>query len=660
MENTALTSILILLAISVGVVATLRHLQMPPILGYLCIGISAGSYALGWLEGNAEVTRFLGEIGLVFLLFTIGLDFSIPQFLAMKETLLGLGGMQMLVGTLSGGALAWFLGIPWQAALIVGGALAMSSTAIAVKQLNDQFELHAPHGRLALGILLFQDLAAVPLLVMIPILAGKAHEAVGLPLLYALAKGITALTVMLGLGRWVLRPLFHEVAAARSPELFTLTVLLVSLTAAWLTSLLGLSLALGAFVAGMMLSETEYRHQIETDIRPFRDVLLGLFFITVGLQLNLASLLPLWPWIMLLVLGLVVGKGLVVALLTRLSGYDNEVACRTGTVLAQGSEFGLALLTLTLLTGLLSFEASQPILAAVVISMLLAPLLIRYNGPLAKALFAKLSLARPLPPAQRIAAATQGFHDHVIICGFGRVGQNMARFLSEEGFDYVALDLEPARIRQVWEAGEQVFYGDATHPEILEAAGLQQAKALVISFGDDRSALKILHNVRVQRDDLLILVRSRDDASLEQLLEAGATEVVPETLEASLMLAFQLLILLEVPMTRVAQRMQAIRHDHYQMLRVFFRRADAERSRHAERHHERLRNVYLLAGAAAVGSRLGELGLENDGVLIVAVRRGGIRGNDPSPDMMLQAGDVLVLGGTPEQLARAEERLLVG
>lgn len=659
MEPSVLPDILTLLAVSVGVVAMFRRLHLPPILGYLFVGMGTGPYALGWL-GNAEIISFLGEIGVVFLLFTIGLGFSIPQFLAMKRTLLGLGSLQILGGAVSGASIAWFLGIPWQAALIVGGALAMSSTAIVVRQLTEQLELHASHGRLAVGILLFQDLAAVPFLVMIPLLAAGDAVTIGVPLLYALLKGIAALALMLALGRWVLRPLFHEVGAARSPELFTLTVLLIALTAAWITSLLGLSLALGAFVAGMMLSETEYRHQIEADIRPFRDVLLGLFFITVGMQLNLPMLLPRWPWVLLLVLGLVLGKGLLIGLLTRLAGYDNEVAWRTGAVLAQGGEFGLALLTLALSTGLLNLGHSQPILAAVISSMLLSPLLIRHNGLLIKALFARFPLRKPLPLEQEIAAATLALQGHVILCGFGRVGQNMARFLSEEGFEYVALDLEPARIREAWEAGEPVFYGDTTHREILEAAGLQQAKALVISFSDESSAFKILHNARSRRSDLPILVRAHDDASLERLLDAGATEVIPETLEASLMLAVQLLLLLEVPLGRVLRRMRAVRSDHYQLLRVFFRRTEAERDRDAERYHERLRNVHLVTGAAAVGRRLGDLGLEQDGALVVAVRRGGIRGDDPSPDLILQVEDILVLGGTPEQLARAEERLLLG
>ncbi len=661
MEHSGLQDILTLLVVAVVVVAVFRRLNLPPILGYLFVGLAAGPNALGWLE-NSEATRSVAEIGVVFLLFTIGLEFSIPQFLAMRKTLLGLGGTQVLIGTISGGIIAWLLGISWPAAVIVGGALSMSSTAIVVKQLTDQLELTAVHGRLALGILLFQDLAAVPFLVMIPILAGGIGEqAVALPLIFALLKGMAAFLVMLVFGRRVLRPLFYEVAASRSPELFTLTVLLVSLAAAWITSLLGLSLALGAFLAGMMLSETEFRHQIETDIRPFRDVLLGLFFVTVGMQLDPALLPAQWPWITLLVLGLVFGKGILILLLTHVAGYDTQVNLRTGVVLAHGGEFGFALLALAIGYGLLSVQASQPILTALVVSMAVAPLLIRYNGMLAKQISAQSALDESSRGKHQIAKALRASRGHVIICGFGRIGQNMASFLRDAGFGYAALDLEPARVRDAWEAGELVFYGDATHREILEAAGVERAKALVISFNDERAALRILRAARALRTDLPILVRAHDETGLETLLDAGATEVVPETLEASLMLAVQLLSMLEVPMQEVVGRVQAVRGDRYRRLRIFFRRAEAERQREAARDRARLRSVLLPAGAHAIGYPLEALGLEERGIEVTAVRRQGLRErNRPNPDFVLKAGDVLVLAGRPEQLAHAEQRLLRG
>jgi len=557
-------SVILLLVAAVIAVALFRRINLPPILAYLFVGLALGPHALGWIDA-AEETHLLGEIGIAFLLFAIGLEFSLPQFWAMRRTLLGLGGTQVLGGTVSGALIAWLIGIHWEAALIVGGALAMSSTAIVVKQLTDQLELQQTHGRLALGVLLFQDIAAVPFLVVIPILAGGMGQSLTLSLLLALLKTALAFAILLAAGRYLLRPLFQEIATARSAELFTLTVLLVSLLAAWLTHALGLSLALGAFLAGMMLSETEYHHQIESDIRPFRDVLLGLFFVIVGMQLDLALLPPLWPWIALLVSGLVLGKGLLIVGLTWLSGHPLITAARTGMVLGHGGEFGFALLALALQTGLLGSKESQPILAAVVISMLIAPLLVRHSGRIVQSLWPEpvtLSTAQ----AEGIAAATQATENHVIICGFGRVGQNMVGFLRDEGITYVGLDLDPIRVKAAWDNGQPVYYGDAGRRDILLAAGLERAKALVISFDDAYKTLKILQVARPLQKDIPILVRSRDDVNLSQFLRAGATEVVPETLEASLMLATQLLLLLDVPAEKIADCTRAVRRGRYLLL----------------------------------------------------------------------------------------------
>lgn len=564
MAHHILDRILVLLVLAVVIVALFRRLSLPPILGYLFVGMLLGPHASGWLD-EGPILHLLGEIGVAFLLFAIGLEFSLGQFWAMRRTLLGLGAAQVAVGTVSGALIAWWIGIPWPAAVVVGGALAMSSTAIVVKQLTDQLELQDRHGQLSLGILLFQDLAAVPFLVMIPILADSDSPSLALPLLWALVKAAAAFGLMLGLGRLLLRPLFQEIAAAYSAELFTLTVLLVSLLAAWLTGLLGLSLALGAFLAGMMLSETEYRHQIETDIRPFKDVLLGLFFVTVGMQLNLAVLPPLWFWIALLVAGVVIGKGMLIGLLALAAGSGRRAALRTGLVLGHGGEFGFALLALALNTGLLGLTDSQPILATVILSMLIAPILVRHNGVLTERV---LPHHRPGDQhAREIARATAATRGHVVILGFGRVGQPLARFLRDEQLDYVALDLDPDAVRTAWEQGERVFYGDANHRETLAATGLARASALVISFDEPRETLHILHHARALRRDLPILVRARDDANLQRFLDAGATEVVPETLEASLMLATQLLLLLNVPADRITDAIESIRQRRYLLLR---------------------------------------------------------------------------------------------
>lgn len=646
MEHHAIDGVLILLASSVLGVSVFRRLRLPSVLGYLFVGIAIGPHALAFLQ-DSELIHLLAEIGVVFLLFTIGLEFSIGHFWAMRRVVLGLGGAQVLLSTLAGGVIAWLSGMSWDGSLVAGGALAMSSTAIVVKQLNEQLEIHSRHGRLAVGVLLFQDLAVVPFLIAIPILAGGALNGLWLLLGIALLKGALALTIMLAAGRWFLRPLFHIMASAHSTELFTLTVFLVTLTAAWLTYQLGLSLAMGAFLAGMMLSETEYKHQIEIDIRSFRDVLMGVFFISIGLQLDMYSLLRVWPYVMLMLVGLVVGKGLLVMMLTRWSGYEYGVAFRTGLVLAQGGEFGFALLALALNRQLLSSVDSQAIFATIILSMLVAPPLLRVNGRMAKALFARTYLRGRYSDTRHLGWAAREQADHVIICGFGRIGQNLARFLRADGIDYVALDLDPYLIRDAWEAGEHVFYGDSTHGEILRAAGLGRARAMVITFDDAHTAERIIQAARKRRGDLPILVRTRDEADLERLEQAGATQVVPETLESSMLLARVLLKRLGVADEVINERVEQERADHYQSLRGLF-------AGQAKALQDRLHSVTVHPESKAARSTIADLELTILGVRVEAIRRGGIRGENPDDAMHMEVGDVLVLRGSQDALKRVE------
>ncbi len=660
MEQThdTLAAILILLVSAVAAVAALRRFHLPAVLGYLAVGVVVGPHGLGWVP-DAPETRVLAEFGVVFLLFTIGLEFSLPRLVAMRAAVLGLGGAQVAITT---AASAWALrawGAPWPEAVVVGGALALSSTAIVMKQLAEQLELNSRHGRLAVGVLLFQDLAVIPFLILVPALAGQGTDGMLVPLAWALAKGLLVVVGLLAAGHWLLRPLFHEVASARSPELFTLTVLLVTLSAAWLTHRMGLSPALGAFLAGMMLSETEYRHQIEADIRPFRDVLLGLFFVTVGMLLDPRVLPQHWLAVTAAATGLVAGKGALVYALARLGRAEPGVALRTALVLGQGGEFGFALLALALHRDVVGETAAQVVLTAIVLSMALAPILIRYNGRIAKRLFRGGYVGRREASRRAIAEAAKGLSGHVIICGFGRVGQNVARFLDREGFPYFALDLDPDRVREAREAGEPVHYGDSTHLEILEAAGLGRARAVVVTYDDPPAALTVVRAVRRLREDLPVLVRTRDDADLERLQAAGATEVVPETLEASLMLVSHLLLLLGVPVSRVVRRVRGVREDRYRLLRSFFHGQEPE-PLGTGAFRERLHAVPLPEGAHAVGRRLRDLALDEAGVEVAAIRRGERRGPPPRGDTRLRAGDVLVLYGAPEDLERAEALLLKG
>ncbi len=651
--------ILLLLGVAVLTVTLFRRLHLPPILGYLLVGILVGPFGIGLVASN-EDTRFLAEFGVVFLLFMIGLEFSLPQMIAMKGSVFGLGGSQVVITGAAIALLAWLLGLTPEAALIAGAILALSSTAIVIKQLSEQVELNSEHGRLGVSILLFQDLAVIPLIVVIPILAGDSESGLLLPLALAVAKAGLVFVAIMAIGHWLLRPLFHEIARARSAELFTLTVLLVSLTAAWLTHEAGLSLALGAFLAGMMLGETEYRHQIEADIRPFQDVFLGLFFVTVGMRVDLLSLLPILHWVLLLSLGLILFKAVVILLLVRLNGRSTATAFRSGLLLAQGGEFGFVLLDLSLGHALMPAAASQLLFAAIIISMACSPFLIRYNQRLTQSFCHLRGSGGTGVGIREIEAETREMQRHVILCGYGRIGQNIGRLLSQEGFPYVALDLDPGVVREAHEAGEPVHFGDAVRHEILQAAGLERASAVVLTFEDHPSAMKILTHVKEEVPELPVLVRTKDDSHMEQLERAGAAEVMPEAVEASLMMGGQLLLLLKVPGSRIFKIMRDIRQNHYKLLRDFFHGEESTDIEHADAYQERLHTVTLPEHAFAVDHTIEQLHLWDWEVSITAVRRGGIRGESPEPETRLQAGDVLVLAGTPQHLEHAEGLLLYG
>ncbi|MBI3778981.1 MAG: cation:proton antiporter [Gammaproteobacteria bacterium] len=657
MEPIGFHGILILLGVAVVLAALFRYLRLPQILAYLCAGIVVGPFGMGWIP-DLEGTRTLAEFGLVFLMFTVGLEFSLPKLMAMKNVVFGLGGAQVLISCLVFGFVAWLFGVPPEGAVVVGGMLAMSSTAIVMKLLTEQLEQNSRHGHHAISVLLFQDLMVVPFLIVIPALAGDIKQSVWIALGWAFLKSVLVLVGIFLVGRWMLRPFFHEVASARLREYFMLAVLLLTLASAWVTEAAGLSMALGAFLAGMMLGETEYRHQVEGDILPFRDILLGLFFVTIGMMLDLGAMRQLWPWVLVCVVAIMAFKTLLILGLGRLFGMETGVALRTGLVLSQVGEFAFALMLLANQYQLFGARAAQIVLASIILSMMLAPLVVRYNGRVAKRLVPGYTQARE-GNLDAIRAEASGARRHVIVCGYGRSGQNLAWMLEQEGIEYLALDLDPVRVRDARDGGKPVVFGDAARRDVLEAAGLPRATALAISFYDVSSALKILETTRLLRPDMPVIVRTMDDAALEKLKAAGATEVVPESLEGSLMMGSHLLLLMGVPVSRIVRHVRNVRTDRYRMLRGFFHGADVDEGKE-NAYQERLHSITLPDGADAVGKLISELPLEAAGVSVSAVRRGGIRGPEPAPETRLAAGDVLVLYGTPEALDQAEKILLEG
>src|SRR5882757_8139345 len=654
-----LSQALILLAGSVLLVTIARRLALPTSIAYLVVGLVLGPHALGVLS-DSGATRLLAELGVAFLLFTLGLEFSLPRMLAMRREVFGLGAAQV---TATAGVFALcghLLGMTWLIAIVLGGAVAMSSTAILLQQLTERAELNRTHGRLAFSMLLFQDLAFVPLLALASgLAAAKGHFDLRESAL-AVVGAALSIVVVLAAGRWLLRPLFHEIAHSRLRELFTLTVLLVVLASAWISNRYGLSMALGAFLSGMMLAETEYRYQIEAAIRPFRDILLGMFFISVGMLLDVRLLIAGIGLVSTILVGIYVLKAAVAALVTRPFTTTRFKALRTGIVISIGGEFGVALCTIGLQSGAIPSSLGEPLLVALVLSMVLSPFVLNNNKRIARFL-----LRQQGPPGtaiEREDAATSEIaqREHVILCGFGRVGQNIGRVLESQGFEYIAVDLDPARIRAARQAGDPVLYGDSSDEEMLAKAGLDHASAVVISFSDPRTSIGILHSIRRLRPQVPVLVRTQDDARIKDLQDAGATDVVPETFEASLMLVSHVLMLLHVPVTRVVRAIGEIRNNRYSVLRNIVPRGDPRPFDESLDHREELRSVVIPPGAWAVGRTLHDVRSRGMEVTFTGVRRQGILGREPAGDTVLRDGDIVVIYGQPEELERAEAVLLAG
>lgn len=564
-------NLLIILASSLVVIAMFRRLKLPPVLGYLCVGLFVGPTALDWVNDSPDLPD-LAELGVVFLLFSLGLEFSLPKMLKLRRVVFGLGSLQVLCSAVALGGLLYAFGMSFNGAFLLGAGLALSSTAIVSKELTSLGEIFSRHGQNAIGVLLFQDVVAVLLLTLVPVFAGSSDQAWYWALPITLGKTVILFFGLLFASRFLLPRLFHEVAASRSAELFVLLALVIVLLTAWLTHLLGLSPALGAFLAGMLLGESHYRHQIEADIRPFRDILLGLFFVSIGMLIDLQLFIHDGFLILGLTLALMLIKGCVVALLVKLRGSDGETAWRSGLALAQGGEFCFALMAQMQLNSLIPPQIAGYLLAATFCSMLLTPLLLRAAPKIAAGLHRQSYEEAEL---EEIAAQSAELHGHVVMCGYGRVGQSIGRFLRRENKDFVALDYDPDRIQEAAKADNSVHYGDARRGDLLRAVGVDRARLLVIAVDNTEVAMSVLKEARLITLEVPILVRTRDDSQLAELKAAGATEVVPELLESSLILASHALIMLGLPEKTVQRRVDQVRHDRYHLLEGCFENTDS-------------------------------------------------------------------------------------
>jgi len=565
-------NLLIILASSLVMIALFRRLRLPPVLGYLCVGLMVGPKAFDWIN-ESEHLPDLAELGVVFLLFSLGLEFSLSKMIALRQVVFRLGSQQVLVSTALLGSVLMLLGMPLTPALLLGAGLSLSSTAIVTKELGSLGEIFSSHGQNAVGVLLFQDVVAVLLLTLVPVFAGSSDQAWYWALPLTLLKTVVLFIGLLLASRWLLPRLFQEVAASRSAELFVLLALVIVLLTAWLTHLLGLSPALGAFLAGMLLGESHYRHQIEADIRPFRDILLGLFFVSIGMLIDLQLFASHSLLILAMTLGLLVIKGSVVALLVKWRGSDNETAWRSGLALAQGGEFCFALMAQMQQNRLMPADLGALLLAATFCSMLLTPLMLRAAPRIAAALHRKPNQEAQI---EEISALNAGLDQHVVICGYGRVGQSIGRFMRNAGQPYIALDNDPVRIQEAATVERDVHYGDSARGDLLTAVGLLRARLLVIAVDKSDVALRVLKEARRLNPKVPILVRTRDDSQWAELKAAGASEVVPELLESSLMLASHALILLGLPAHQVQEKVDRVRIDRYRLLHGFYPGAEDE------------------------------------------------------------------------------------
>ncbi|MES2499680.1 MAG: cation:proton antiporter [Pseudomonadota bacterium] len=654
----SLTSVLLLLTSSVLAVALFRALRMPALLGYFMVGVLFGPYALNLLP-DTESGRHLAEFGIVFLMFSIGLEFSLPKLYAMRKTLFGLGGAQVLITLGVAMLVGWSAGLSLPTAFVIGGALTMSSTAIVSKILIERVDLNSRHGRLSIGILLFQDLAVIPILVLIPALGAQSGD-LGAILGLSLLKTVVLLFLLFKFGKTIVGSWFSVVARQRSRELFVMNVLMVTLLLAFATKMAGLSYALGAFIAGMLISETRYRYQVESDIASFRDILLGLFFISVGMLLDFSQLLNHIGLVLALLVGFVLFKGIVIAVLSRLFGFELGVGIRTGIVLAQAGEFSFVILSLGLEQKLIGGDELQIVLAASLLSMVVAPFIIQYNGRIARKLV-KDYTRNSSQVVDEIDSVSKNLNDHVIICGYGRSGQYLGRFLKEENIPFIALDIDPTRVHDAAAAGQHVMYGDAGRRLVLEAAGAQRAKALIVSYSDMRASMKVLHIVKENYPNLPVIVRTYDDADIDTFKDAGATEVVPEVLEGSLMLASHALVLLGIPLNRVIKRIRLFREERYKMFQGYFHGISDFSSEITETQQIRLHSVEVTPEAYMTNLQLSQVDFSSLNVELQHIRRPNMLEDImPRPDIVINAGDILVLLGSQSNLSIAEKFVLTG
>ena len=650
--------IILLLVCSVVFLTVFKYFKLSATIAYFAVGILLGPSGAGILYDSDSIRHFV-EFGIVFLMFSIGLEFSLPKLNSMRGILFGLGGAQVLITLATTFFVSRLFGLDLAMAFVIGSALTMSSTAIVSKILIERIDLNSRHGRLSIGILLFQDIAVIPILILLPALSSPAIDINNLfiPIFLKIA---VLLSILFWLGKPIINFWFGLVAQQKSRELFVLNVLMVTMFFAYLTHLAGLSYALGAFLAGMLISETRYRYQVESDIASFRDILLGLFFISVGMMLNLNIFIE-YIWIIITIfIGYSLFKATLIALLTKVFKYELGVGIRTGIILGQAGEFSFVILALAKEQNIIGGDILQIILSVCLLSMICAPFLIPYNGRIARFL-SKSYIKNSQKNIDKINDIGHNLSDHVILCGYGRSGQFLGRFLKEEHIPFIAIDMDLNRVNDASNAGELVMYGDASRRVVLNAAGIKNCKAVIITYADDRASSKVLTVVRETYADLPVIVRTADESSIALLQKEGATEVVPEVLEGSLMLGSHALMVLGIPLGRIVKKIRSFRSERYSMFRGYFKGSTDISDDFSGQEQLELHSIEVKRNLTLMGSKLENIHFEDFNIQIQYLRRPNMLENiDPRPDIILDDGDILVILGLQQNINHFEKFISSG
>jgi monovalent cation:H+ antiporter-2, CPA2 family len=661
---TLFADLLIILLVSVPVAFLCLRLKLPLLVGFMVTGMLIGPYALGWIR-DMESIEILAEIGVMLLLFTIGLEFSIGRLREMKRLVLIGGGLQVLLTVAAVTAVSYFLGRSVNQSIFFGFLVALSSTAIVLKSYVDRNEVDAPHGRVAIGILLFQDISMVFMLLTIPLLAGEDIVSFT-SIVLNLGGSLLALAGIVVVARLLLPWFLKRVVALKSPEVFVLTIVLFALGMSWVTMQFGMSLALGGFIAGMVLADTDYNHQVLTEVSPFRDVFNSLFFVSIGLMLSLTALFANLSVVVALVVGLILGKAFIVWLIIRILGYPQRIAIITGIGLAQIGEFSFVLAKSGQGVGLLPENDYQIFLAASVISMIATPFLIAAAPKLSFWLqrFLHDGTVHDVENAESDEVhltSSGGLQQHVIIVGYGLNGRNLARVLRAVGIPYVVLELNAEVVKRAKDKGEKINFGDATRREVLMHAKVDQAWAVVLAMSDPGAARRTVDVVRSLNDEVHIIVRTRYVAEITELFQLGADEVIPEEFETSIEIFARVLHRYGVSRSVIESQIERIRKQGYEMLRSPLAPILPSEGLKGTVNAASTETVQIPNDSPVIGKNLGELDLRNHtGATVIAILHDGETKVSPGANYKLKTDDTVVLLGSPESLEKAVELFAPG